>query len=178
MSVGRFAGAPPTVVFEWLGDASNHTRPPFIPRKRLIWSGKGAAYGLGAVRQLTRVFGSFRKRITAYHPLYEFRYLVECSVPPPRRESGRLTFTDVPGGVHRTTTVELHLQLGAVTAMRMFGRSLLVYTSGRVLDVADAAPAAGSNNCHGGERRDKRRWQRPWGRDNAGPTRPVRRSKR
>jgi RNA polymerase sigma factor (sigma-70 family) len=66
------------VVGETLGPAE---RLLFVLRERLVRRGEDAAYGLGAVRQLTKVFGWFRERITAYRPPHEFDYLVERSLP-------------------------------------------------------------------------------------------------
>src|SRR5918999_345161 len=82
VSVERVVAAPLGDVFEWLSDASNYTRSRFVLHERLVRPGDDAAYGIGAVRQLTWAFGWFRERITAYRPPHEFRYLVERSVPP------------------------------------------------------------------------------------------------
>jgi hypothetical protein len=81
VSVERVVAAPVGDVFEWLSDASNYTRSRFVLRERLVRRGEDAAYGLGAVRQLTWLFGWFRERITAYRPPHEFHYLVERSLP-------------------------------------------------------------------------------------------------
>jgi uncharacterized protein YndB with AHSA1/START domain len=148
VSVERVVAAPMAGVFNWLSDASNYTRSRFVLRERLVRRGEDAAYGLGAVRQFTWVFGWFRERITAYRPPHEFSYLVERSLPPLRHEGGRLTFTELPGGtrVHWTTTVELRLPIAAATATRLLGRPIIVYTFGKVLDAADAALAPGTHN--------------------------------
>ena len=150
VSVERVVAAPLGDVFEWLSDASNYTRSRFVLHERLVRPGDDAAYGIGAVRQLTWAFGWFRERITAYRPPHEFRYLVERSVPPLRHEGGRVTFTEVPGGtrVHWTTTVELRLPVAAVAATRLLGRPMIVYTFGKVLEAADAALASRSSG-HG-----------------------------
>lgn len=150
VSVERVVAAPLSDVFEWLSDASNYTRSRFVLHERLVRRGEDAAYGFGAVRQLTWVFGWFRERITAYRPPHEFRYLVERSVPPLRHEGGRVTFTEVPGGtrVHWTTAVELRLPIAAAAATRLLGRPMIVYTFGKVLDAADAALASRSSG-HG-----------------------------
>jgi uncharacterized protein YndB with AHSA1/START domain len=147
VSAERVVAAPMADVFEWLSDASNYTRSRFVLRERLVRRGEDAAYGLGAVRQLTWVFGWFRERITEYRPPREFHYRVERSMPPLRHEGGRLTFTEAPGGtlVHWTTTVELRLPVAAATATRMLGRPIIVFTFGKVLDAADAALASGTN---------------------------------
>jgi uncharacterized protein YndB with AHSA1/START domain len=143
ISVERVVAAPIAEVFEWLSDASNYTQSRFVVRERLVQHGENAAYGLDAVRQLTWVFGWFRERITAYRPPHQFDYLVERSFPALRHEGGRLEFTEVSDGtrVIWTTTVELRLPVGAAAATRLFGRPLIAYTFGKVLDAADAALA-------------------------------------
>lgn len=125
VSVERVVAAPAAEVFEWLSDAGNYTRSRFVLHERLVRRGKNAAYGLGAVRELTWVFGWFRESVTAYRPPHEFHYLVERSVPPVRHEGGRLTFTEVPGGtrVHWTTTVEMRLPFAAAAVTRQIGRA-------------------------------------------------------
>lgn len=146
VSVERVVAAPLADVFDWLSDASNYTRSRFVLHERLVRRGGDAAYGFGAVRELTWVFGWFRERITAYHPPHEFRYLVERSVPPLRHEGGQVRCTEISGGtrVQWTTTVELRLPIAAATATRLLGRPMIAYTFGKVLDAADAALASGS----------------------------------
>ncbi|MDQ2815283.1 MAG: SRPBCC family protein [Actinomycetota bacterium] len=146
ITVERVVPAPGAEVFQWLSEASNYTRSRFVLRERLVRPGRDAAYGLGAVRELTWVFGWFRERVTAYHPPREFEYQVERSFPPLRHQGGRLTFTEVPGGtrVHWTTTVELRLPMAAASATRLLGQPVIAYTFGQVIETAAAAlgPAA------------------------------------
>jgi uncharacterized protein YndB with AHSA1/START domain len=141
ISIERVVAAPIADVFAWLSDASNYTRSPYVLRERLIRPGEDAAYGLGAVRQLTWVFGWFRERITDYRPPHELHYLVERSVPPLRHEDGLLTFTEVPDGtrVVWTTTVEMRLPVAAATLTRLLGKPLIAHTFGNVLAAADTA---------------------------------------
>lgn len=143
VTVERTVMAPVADVFERLSDASNYTRSMYVMRERLSEPGKDAPYGLGAIRQLTWIFGWFRERITAYDPPDEFHYLVERSFPPVRHEDGRLTFTEVPGGtrVVWTTTVEMRLPIGAAAVTRIFGGPLTAYTFGKVIDAATASLA-------------------------------------
>jgi uncharacterized protein YndB with AHSA1/START domain len=145
VSVERVVAAPIAEVFEWLSDASNYTRSRFVLHERLVERGQDAAYGVGALRQLTWVFGWFRERVTAYRPPHEFQYLVERSIPPVRHEGGRLMFTEVPGGtrVRWTTTVEMCLPFAAAAATRLLGRPVIVYTFGKVIEAGGAALAAG-----------------------------------
>jgi uncharacterized protein YndB with AHSA1/START domain len=146
VTVERVIAAPIAEVFEWLSQASNYTQSPVVLRERLVRRGEDAPYGLGAVRQLTWVFGWFRERITAYRPPHEFHYLVERSLPPIRHEDGRLTFTDVPGGtqVHWTTTVQLRAPVASAAATRLLGRRVILFGFGKILDAANAALAPAS----------------------------------
>ena len=66
ISVERVVPAPIDDVFGWLSDASNYTRSRWVVKERLVNRGESAAYGLGAVRQLTWLFGWFRERVTEY----------------------------------------------------------------------------------------------------------------
>lgn len=144
VSVERVVAAPIEQVFEWLSDARNYTRSGFVLHERLVRRGEDTANGLGAIRQLTWVFGWFRERVTAYRAPHEFHYLVERSVPPVRHEGGRLTFTEVPAGtrVHWSTTVEMRLPIAAAAVTRLLGRPLIAYTFGKVIEAADAALAS------------------------------------
>jgi hypothetical protein len=121
ISVEKIVAATGTETFEWFADASNYTRSRFVVRTRLVRRGQDAAYGLGAVRELTWVFGWFRERIVEYQAPREFSYLVERSIPPVRHEGGRLTFTEVPDGtrVRWTTTVEVGLPFAAAAVTRV-----------------------------------------------------------
>jgi hypothetical protein len=144
ISIEKVVAAPRAETFGWFADAGNYTRSAFVVRARLARRGQDAAYGLGAVRELTWVFGWFRERITEYHAPREFSYLVERSIPPVRHEGGHLTFTEVPGGtrVQWRTTVELGLPFAAKTVTRLVGAPFITYTFGKVMETAGAALAA------------------------------------
>jgi hypothetical protein len=146
IAIERVVAASGAETFEWLADASNYTRSPFVVRTRLVERGQGAPYGSGALRELTWVFGWFRERITDYQPPREFSYRVERSIPPVRHEGGRLTFTEVPDGirVRWTTTVELGLPFAAAAVTRVAGAPFVTYTFGKVLEAAGTA-LAGKN---------------------------------
>jgi uncharacterized protein YndB with AHSA1/START domain len=145
ISVAGVVEAPVAEVFEWFADAGNYTRSWFVLHERLVRRGQNAAYGRGAVRELTWAFGSFRERVTEYRPPHEFHYLVERSIPPVRHEGGHLTFTEVPGGtrVQWTTTVEVRLPFAAAAMTRLLGKPVIAYTFGKVIEAADASLAAG-----------------------------------
>jgi len=146
ISIERVVAASCAETFEWLADAGNYTRSPFVVRARLVDRGQGAPYGAGALRELTWVFGWFRERITDYQAPHEFSYRVERSIPPVRHEGGRLTFAEVPDGtrVRWTTTVELGLPFAAATVTRVAGAPFVTYTFGKVIEAAGAA-LAGKN---------------------------------
>jgi hypothetical protein len=146
IAIERVVAASCAETFEWLADASNYTRSPFVVRARLVERGQGAPYGSGALRELTWVFGWFRERITDYQAPHEFSYRVERSIPPVRHEGGRLTFAEVPDGtrVRWTTTVELGLPFAAATVTRVAGAPFVTYTFGKVIEAAGAA-LAGKN---------------------------------
>lgn len=143
ISVERVVAASTAETFEWFADAGNYTRSRFVVRVRLARPGQDGAYGLGAVRELTWLFGWFRERIVDFQPHREFSYLVERGFPPLRHEGGRLTFTKVPGGtrVRWTTTVEMGLPFAAAAVTRAVGAPLVAYTFGKVIEAADAALA-------------------------------------
>jgi hypothetical protein len=63
VSVERVVAAPLADVFDCLSAASNYTRSPFVLHERLVRRGEDAAYGCGAVRQLTWVFGCTSSRV-------------------------------------------------------------------------------------------------------------------
>lgn len=142
ITVERVVAAPVEEVFAWLATTTNYTRSPWVLRARLAQPGDGAPYGVGAIRLHTWLIGWFRERITAYHPPYDFDYVVERCVPPARHGGGRMTFTLVPAGtrVVWTTTVQLRLPFGAAIT-RMLARPVLTRVFGAILATADAALA-------------------------------------
>lgn len=79
VTVRRVIAAPITEVFDWCATTTHYTRTPFVLRARLARPGAGAPYGVGAVRLHTWLIGSFRERITTYHPPHAFDYAVERS---------------------------------------------------------------------------------------------------
>lgn len=140
ISVERVVTAPVEEVFDWLSVASNYTRSRWVVRERLVQTGKDVPYGVGAIRQLTWLFGWFRERVTEYSAPNEFCYHVERSLPPLRHEGGRLMFTPTPEGtrVVWSTTVEMRIPLAGPLMTRVFGKPLIAYTFGKVLDTAQA----------------------------------------
>lgn len=145
VSVERVIAAPIEEVFEWCATTTNYTRSPLVLRARLARHGRGAPYGVGAVRLHTWVIGWFRERITAYRPPYEFDYVVERSIPPARHELGRMTFDEVPGGtrVVWSTRVGLRVPLGDAVVRRVAG-PVVGRVFGEILDAGSSALTGGS----------------------------------
>lgn len=100
--VERSIAAPPDEVFAWLADSSNFTRAPLVLHERRTKDGQGAAYGVGAVRELTALGAWFREEITVYDPPHEMGYRILKSLPPMRHEGGLVRVTAAPGGSHVT----------------------------------------------------------------------------
>ncbi|MEU7168218.1 SRPBCC family protein [Streptomyces morookaense] len=138
VTVRRVIAAPIADVFDWCTVSTNYTRTPFVLRARLARPGAGAPYGVGAVRLHTWLIGWFRERITAYHPPYDFDYVVDRSFPPARHEFGRMTFTEVAEGtlVVWTTTSEVRLPFGAAIT-RVLAKPVISHVFGTILDAAD-----------------------------------------
>ena len=65
-----------------------------------------------------------------------------------RHEGGQLKFTETPDGtrVIWSTTVEMRVPLIAPLVTRLFGRPLIAYTFGKVIDAAKSALADPSTN--------------------------------
>lgn len=143
VTVERVVAAPVAEVFDWLSDTGNYTRSRLVLRQRLARPGESAPYGLGAVRELTWLFGWFRERITAYDPPHEFHYRVERGVPPVRHEDGLMRFTEVPDGtrVQWTTTVQMRSPVAAEALTRVVGRRVIGYGFSKILDAANSALA-------------------------------------
>lgn len=148
ISVERVVTAPIEEVFDWLSVASNYKRSFFVVRERLVKAGEDTPYGLGAVRQLTWVFGWFRERITEYSAPNEFCYQVDRSLPALRHEGGKLTFTATPEGtrVVWSTTVEMRIPLAGSLMTRLFGKPLIAYTFAKVIEKAQAELGAGAGD--------------------------------
>ncbi|MER6046343.1 SRPBCC family protein [Streptomyces sp. NPDC001793] len=148
LTVQRVIAAPIADVFGWCAATTNYTRTPFVLKARLARPGRGAPYGVGAVRLHTWVIGWFRERITAYHPPYDFDYAVERSFPPARHELGRMTFTEVPGGtqVAWTTSFQVPLPLVGAALTRALAKPVVAHVFGRILDAADTALTAAPAN--------------------------------
>ncbi|UFQ14117.1 MULTISPECIES: SRPBCC family protein [Streptomyces] len=141
MTVERVIDAPIDDVFAWLTTTTNYTRSPLVVRCRLTRRGKGAPYGVGAVRGHLWLIGWFEERITAYDPPYATEYVVDRSLPPSRHELGRMTFAEVDGGtrVRWTTRAEVRVPLLGALLTRRVARPVITRTFGTILEAADTA---------------------------------------
>ncbi|MEV4440856.1 SRPBCC family protein [Streptomyces sp. NPDC049577] len=144
VTVRRVIAAPIADVFAWCSTTTNYTRSPFVLKARLARPGRGAPYGVGAIRQHTWLIGWFRERVTTYNPPYDFDYTVERSYPPARHELGRMTFTEVAEGtlVVWTTTFRIPGPLGGIIARRI-GKPVISHVFGRILDAGAGALTEG-----------------------------------
>ncbi|WP_406340606.1 SRPBCC family protein [Streptomyces sp. NBC_00648] len=141
MTVERVIDAPIDEVFTWLTTTTNYTASPLVLRCRLARHGKGAPYGVGAVRSHLWLIGWFRERITRYDPPYATEYVVERSLPPSRHELGRVELSEVDGGtlVRWTTRAEIPVPLVGAFLTRHLARPIITRTFRNILDTADAA---------------------------------------
>lgn len=98
LTVSRDIAAPAPAVFDWLVDSSNYTRAPLVLKERRVRDGEGAAYGPGALREITALGAWFREEITSYERPREFGYLILSSLPRLEHQGGRLTFHELAGG--------------------------------------------------------------------------------
>ncbi|MEV6767658.1 SRPBCC family protein [Nocardia sp. NPDC051030] len=87
-------------VFEWLNDASNFQRVPFVRRVTLIRPGTTNSHGVGAVRLIVTPLIRLTEEIVEYSPPDLMRYHLLKSVPPLRHQEGFIAFEAVPSGTH------------------------------------------------------------------------------
>ena len=94
----RTIAAPRVAVFDWFSAASNWTAAPLVLSGKLAAPGHDGGWGLGARRTIVVLGSWFDEEIVAYDPPASFDYRIRRSVPPLRRELGRMEFKEVPGG--------------------------------------------------------------------------------
>ncbi|WP_163511250.1 SRPBCC family protein [Fodinicola acaciae] len=139
VTVRRVIAAPIEEVFDWLATTTNYRATGWVLHARLARPGRGAPYGVGAVRVHTWLIGWFRERITGYQPPHSFEYVIERCVPPARHDGGRMTFQEIDGKtlVTWTTTMQARLPFGA-TVTRVVAAPVVAHVFGRILDAAQA----------------------------------------
>ncbi|MFE6920407.1 SRPBCC family protein [Nocardia sp. NPDC057663] len=148
--VERVVAAPIEQVFDWCATTTNYERSFWVLRNRLAHPGRGAPYGVGAIRRHIWLIGRFEERVTRYDAPHAFDYVVDRSFPPSRHEGGTMTFTAVPGGteVVWTTTMEVQVPLVAGPVTRRLAAPVVAKVFGQILDICAAEltasrPAAG-----------------------------------
>ena len=94
----RDIAAPRPAVFEWFSTATNWTAAPLVLSGKLAAPGRDGGWGLGARREILLLGSWFDEEIVAYDPPASFDYQIRRSVPPLRRELGRMEFHEVHAG--------------------------------------------------------------------------------
>ncbi|WP_067542796.1 SRPBCC family protein [Nocardia crassostreae] len=114
--------APRPDVFDWLTDATNYQRVPFVRRVTLVRPGNTTGHGAGAVRLIVTPLMRLTEEIVEYSPPALMRYRILKSVPPLRHQEGSIAFEEVPGGtkVHWISTFELATPLLPTLTTRTF----------------------------------------------------------
>jgi hypothetical protein len=115
----RTIAAPRAEVFQWFSDASNWPAARLVLSGKLAVPGQDGGWGLGARREILLVGSWYDEEIVAYDPPARYDYRIRRSVPPLRRELGRMEFQEVPVGtrVIWTRWVTVPLLLGPVLAL-------------------------------------------------------------
>lgn len=98
ITVERVIAAPRPAVFEWFSTATNWTAARLVLRVKLAKPGVDGGWGQGARREILCIGAWFDEEIVAHHPPSSFDYVIQRSVPPLRREGGRMEFHEVPAG--------------------------------------------------------------------------------
>ncbi|MBB5914554.1 uncharacterized protein YndB with AHSA1/START domain [Nocardia transvalensis] len=102
----RTIQAPVGDVFDWVTDATNLQRAPFVRRVTLVRPGNVAEHGVGAVRLVVTPMLRMTEEIVEYDPPRFLRYRSLNSFPPLRSQDGSLWFDEVEDG----TRVRWHAQ--------------------------------------------------------------------
>ncbi|MBL1075529.1 SRPBCC family protein [Nocardia sp. 2] len=118
----RTIPAPLPDVFDWLTDATNFQRVPFVRRVTLVRPGNTTGHGDGAVRLIVTPLLRITEEITEYTPPTLMRYRVLNSVPPLRHQEGYIAFEAVPTGtrVRWNSTFEIASPILPTLCTRLF----------------------------------------------------------
>ena len=98
--VERTIAGPPDEVFGWMTNSHNYTAAPLCLREKRTRDGRGAPYGVGAIREVLGLGAWFQERITGYDPPHSFEYLIVKSVPKVRHDGGVVRIQRVGDGSH------------------------------------------------------------------------------
>ncbi|WP_067699926.1 SRPBCC family protein [Nocardia jejuensis] len=122
VDVERIVPAPVPDVFEWLTDASNFQRVPFVRRVTLVRPGTTRSHGVGAVRLIVTPLIRLTEEIVEYSPPTLVRYRLLKSAPPLRHQEGFISFEEVPEGtrVRWSSTFEIDSPLFSGLCTRLF----------------------------------------------------------
>lgn len=136
ITVQRRIAATPEEVFNWCADSTNYEHTAWVLRDTLTRPGRGAPYGVGAVRVHTWLIGRFHERITAYDAPRSFDYVVDKSFPPSRHDGGSMAFAPAEAGatvVTWTTRVQVAVPVAAGTVTRLLVKPVLTLVFRRIL---------------------------------------------
>lgn len=118
----RTIQAPLVDVFDWLTDATNYQRAPFVRRVTPVRPGDTTGHGVGAVRLIVTPLIRLTEEVVEYDPPVLMRYSLLKSVPPLRHQEGHMAFSECPAGtrVHWSTTFELASPILPALCTRLF----------------------------------------------------------
>lgn len=141
LTVERVIAAPLEQVFDWFSDASNYRAARPVLSERLVAPGLDAPYGVGAIRKMTWIFGSYTERMTAYEPANRIGWIIERGFPHVRHEGAELVFSKVPGGTRVTwsTTAQAPVPFAADAITRSLVFPGLAYSFRQVLKTAEVS---------------------------------------
>ncbi|MFC9996193.1 SRPBCC family protein [Nocardia sp. NPDC127526] len=138
VDIERTIAAPRSDVFDWLTDATNYQRVPFVRRVTLVRPGDTTGHGAGAVRLIVTPLLRLTEEIIEYDPPRLMRYRLLKSVPPLRHQDGSISFDEVPGGtrVHWFADFEMATPILSGLCTRTF-RPIIVGGVHLVLNTAE-----------------------------------------
>ncbi|WP_369690713.1 nitroreductase/quinone reductase family protein [Nocardia crassostreae] len=141
LTVERVIAAPIDKVYDWFADSGNYAASLFLLRNTLVRPASDAPYGVGAVRRMTWLFGSYTERITTRTAGQKFGWVIESGFPAMRHEGAELTFTEVPGGtrVVWTTTASAAIPFVGDFVTRTVGFKVLGAAFRNVLRIGEVA---------------------------------------
>ncbi|RDI64170.1 deazaflavin-dependent oxidoreductase (nitroreductase family) [Nocardia pseudobrasiliensis] len=141
LTVERVIAAPPEQVFDWFADSENFAASRAVVRHKLVEPAVDLPYGVGSVRTVTWLFGSYTERITVRDAPKKIGWLAEKGIPGVRHLGAELTFTPVPEGtrVVLTSAVEVTIPFAVELLTRRLGLPMLAAGYRDVLRTADIA---------------------------------------
>lgn len=98
VNLRRVIRAPIHDVFDWLTDADNYRRVPFVRRAEVMRPGFPDRSGVGAIREVVTPLLSLTEQVVDYQRPVIMRYEITHAWPPLRHRDGYLAFRKVPVG--------------------------------------------------------------------------------